>query len=148
MKYLITHPEYVFASANDYRDLLLYLDGERNAWYNAMTKPIDARSVFFLNDDLDLKMFLVFFLSSLILVLIIYVRDGKDEGGVIKMILLVCYIILITIPLGILIFHGDLQDLARHSYTNIIQLNLGFVLFYLFMADVLMMKMRIVAAKK
>ena len=148
MKYLITHPEYVFTSAIDYRDALLYLDGERNAWYQGTAKPFDARFVFFLNDDRDLKMFLVLFLSSLILVLIIYVRDGKEDGGHIMRVLLISYMIITAIPLGILIFHGDLMDLARHSYTNIIQLNLGFVLFYLFMADVLMMKMRMGAAKK
>ena len=148
MKYLITHPEYVFTSAIDYRDALLYLDGERNAWYQGTAKPFDARLVFFLNDDRDLKMFLVLFLSSLILILIIYVRHGKDDRGHIMRILLISYVIFIAIPLGLLIFHGDLMDLARHSYTNIIQLNLGFLLFYLYMSDLLMMKMRMGAAKK
>jgi hypothetical protein len=150
MKYLITHPTYVFSSAFDYRDPLLYLDGTPDAWFHEMVKPMDTRilSIFFLNDERDLKMFLVLFLSSLIAVFIVYVRHGKDHGGHIMMILLVCYIILITIPIGILIFHGDLMDLARHSHTNIIQLNLGFVLFYLFMADLLMMKMRPGTAKK
>ena len=151
MKYLITHPKYAFSSAFDYKDPLLYLDGTPNAWFHEMVQPIDARilSVFFLNDDRDLKMFLVLFLSSLILVLIIYVgRHGKDVEGHIMTILLVCYIILITIPLGILIFHGDLMDLARHSFTNIIQLNLGFVLLCLFMADLWMMKMRMGTVKK
>ena len=151
MKYLITHPRYLFSSAFDYRDPMLYLDGTPNAWFHEMVKPIDARilSVFFLNDAHDLKVFMVLCPLSLILVFIVYVRrHGKDDGGHIMMILLICYIIFITIPLGILIFHGDLMDLARHSYTNIIQLNLGFVLFYLFMADLLMMKMRMGAVKK
>ena len=142
MKYLITHPKYTFSSAFDYRDALLYLNGERNAWYQGTAKPFDARFVFFLNDDRDLKMFLVLFLASLILVLTIYVRHGKDNRGHIMRILLIGYVIIIAIPLGMLIFHGDLMDLARHSYTNIIQLNLGFVLFYLYMADLLMMKMK------
>ncbi|OGO02681.1 MAG: hypothetical protein A2Y72_07440 [Chloroflexi bacterium RBG_13_53_26] len=143
MKYLITHPKYVVSSAFDYRYLLLYPNGERNIWYKS-AKPIDARilSVFFLNDDVDLKMFLAIFIFSLILLFIIYFKYGNDDGEQMTMILLICYIILITIPLGILIFHGDLMDLARHSFTNIVQLNLGVVLFYLFMADLLMMKMR------
>ncbi len=142
MKYLITHPKYVFTSALDYRDLLLYLHGTRNVWYHATAKPFDPRSIFFLNDDRDLKMFIVLSLSSLILVLILYVRHGRDDSGDIMRILLIGYIIFITIPIGILIFHADLMDLARHLYTNIIQLNLGFVLFYLYMADLLMMKMK------
>jgi len=143
MKYLITHPKYVVASAFDYRDLLLYLDGEHNIWHkNAKSINIRILSVFFLNDDVDLKMFLALLLSSLILLFIIYYKQGKDDGEHITMILLTCYIILITIPLGILIFHGDLMDLARHSFTNIVQLNLGVVLLYLFIADLLMMKMR------
>jgi hypothetical protein len=150
MKYLIDHPQYVLTSAFDYRDPLLYLDGSQNAWNYSKAKPINARilSVFFLNDDHDLKVFMVLFTFSLLVILIIYVRHAKDDVGDIKMILLVCYIILITIPLGILIFHGDLMDLRRHSFTNIIQLNFGVVLFYFFMADFLMMRMRMEAVKK
>jgi hypothetical protein len=150
MQYLITHPQYVFASAFEYREPLLYLAGGQNAWYREMTKPIDTRilSFFFLNDDHHLKVFVVLFTCSLLVILIIYVRDRKNCGGHIKMIFLVCYILFITIPLGILIFHGDLQDLARHSFTNIIQLNLGVVLFYLFVADLLMMKMKMGTIKQ
>jgi len=149
MKYLITHPKYVVASAFEYRNLLLYLNGERNVWYK-MAKPIEVRmlSVFFLNDDVDFKMFLALFFSSLILLFIIYIKHGRDDGEHMRMTLLICYIILITVPLGILIFHGDLMDLARHLFTNIVQLNLGIVLFYLFMVDILMTKMRMDDIKK
>src|SRR4030043_25316 len=78
MKYLITHPKYVVSSAFDYRYLLLYPNGERNIWYKS-AKPIEARmlSVFFPNDDVDLKMFLALFFFSLILLFIIYFRHGK-----------------------------------------------------------------------
>jgi hypothetical protein len=150
MKYLITHPRYVFSSAFEYRDLMLYLDGKPNAWFYEMAAPINARilSVFFLNDYPDLKVFIVLCPLSLILVFIIYMRKGKDTEGHFMMIPLIFYIILMTIPLGLLSFHGDTLDVARHLFTNIIQLNSGFVLFYLFMADLLMMKMRMEAVKK
>jgi hypothetical protein len=49
--------------------------------------------------------------------------------------LLISYIILITVPHAIMVFHGDLMDLPRHQYTNIVQLNIGVVLFYLLTAD-------------
>lgn len=147
MKYLITHPKYVFTSAFEYRDPLLFLHGTRNVWYHATAKPYDPRSIVFLNDDRDLKMFIVLFLSSLIMVIISYVKQGRDDRGDIMRILLTSYIIFMAIPIGLLIFHADLMDLARHSYTNIIQLNLGFVLFYLCMADILMRKMKRCAIK-
>lgn len=149
MKFLITHPGYVFSSAYEYRDKLLYLDGAPNAWFHEMVKPLEAKilSVFFLNNDRDLKMLFVLFPVSLLAAFIVYIRNRRDYEAHIMTVLLVCNIILMTIPLGILIFHGDLMDLARHSFTNIIQLNLGVVLFYLFTADLLMMKLRKAAAK-
>jgi hypothetical protein len=108
-----------------------------------MVKPLEARilSVFFLNNDRDLKMLFVLFPVSLLAAFIVYIRHRRDYEAHIMTALLVCNIILMTVPLGILIFHADLMDLARHSFTNIIQLNLGVVLFYLFTADLLMMKM-------
>jgi hypothetical protein len=150
IKYLITHPEYVFSSAFEYRDLLLYMGGTPNAWFYEMTAPINARilSVFFLNDYRDLKVFIVLCPLSLILVFIIYMSKRKGTEGRVMMIPLIFYIILTTIPLGLLMFHGDTLGIERHSFTNIIQMNSGFVLFYLFMADLLMMKMRRSAIEK
>lgn len=150
MKYLITHPEYVFSSAFEYRDLLLYMGGTSNAWFYEMAAPINARilSVFYLNDYRDLKVFIVLCPLSLIFVFIIYMRKRRDTEGHVMMIPLIFYIILTTIPLGLLMFHGDTLGIERHSFTNIIQMNSGVVLFYLFMADLLMMKMRMGAVEK
>ena len=147
MKYLITHPEYVVTSALEYRDVLIYPYGIRNV-LSKMAKPVEAKilSVFFINNDSDLKMFLDLFFCSIIL-LGFYSKQKKNDVKV-TMILLIGYIILITIPLGLLIFHGDIMDLERHMFTNIIQMNLGVLLFYLFMADMLMMKMRMDDIKK
>jgi hypothetical protein len=145
MKYLINNPTYVLSSVFEYINPLIYLDGTSNAWFYDMSIPIEARflSIFFLNNDRDLKMLFVLLPASLIFILLLYMkRIFKHFREHIRIIFLMLYIMLITVPIGILIFHGDLMDLSRHSFTNIIQLNLGIVLFYLFMADLLMIKMR------
>lgn len=145
MKFLISHPTYTFSSAYEHRGVLLYLDGSEKAWFHDMVKPINTKvlSLFFLNNAHNLKVFMVLCPVSLILILIFYpVRQRKNREGHLVTIPLIVYIILTTIPIGMLIFHGDIMDLARHSFTNIIQLNVGVVLFYLFMVDLLIMRMR------
>lgn len=141
MKYLISHPEYVLTSAYQYRDGLLYFNGERNGWLQGTAKPFVAGFKLFLNDVYDLKRFLLLFFASLVMILFLFAKEGKDAQKDITKILLSGYLLWITVPLGLLIFHGDLMDLARHSYTNIVQMNVGILLFYLYMADLLMRKM-------
>lgn len=145
MKFLITHPTYMLTSAYENRGVLLYLDGSEKAWFHDMVKPINTKvlSLFFLNNAHDLKVFMVLCPVSLMLILVFYrTRQRKNTEGHLLTIPLIVYIILTTIPIGMLIFHGDIMDLARHSFTNIIQLNVGVVLLYLFTADLLMMRVR------
>jgi hypothetical protein len=140
MKYLIMNPKYVVSSALEYRDVLIYPYGIRSV-LSKMAKPVEANilSVFFINNDADLKTFLGLFLFSFVL-LIIFKKSNKNNEQSTILILLISYIIFITLPLGLLIFHGDIMDLERHMFTNIIQMNLGIIMFYLFITDVLIKK--------
>ena len=137
-KYLLTHPAYTLQSAYDYRSPLLFINDVPNAWYHDMAKPIDLRilSHLFLNTERDLRLFLFFFPSVLIGIgLYAFRKKRDDDGTLIHRILLISYILLITIPHAVLVFHGDLMDLLRHQFTNIVQLNIGIALFFLLAAD-------------
>ena len=137
-KYLLTHPVYTLQSAYQYRAPMLFMSATPNVWYHDMAKPIDLRflSFLFLNTQRDLRQFLVL-LPPILVGICVYAfwRKREDNGQLIQRILMICYVILITIHHAILIFHGDLMDLRRHQYTNIIQLNIGVVLFFLLAAD-------------
>jgi hypothetical protein len=138
LKYLLTHPAYTLQSAYHYRGPLLFINDVPNAWYHDMAKPIDLRilSHLFLNTERDLRFFLVFLPSALIGIgLYAFRKKRDDDGTLIRRILLISYILFITIPHAILVFHGDLMDLLRHQFTNIIQLNIGIALFFLLAAD-------------
>lgn len=137
-KYLLTHPAYTLQSAYQHRATMLFLSAIPNVWYHDMAKPIDLRvlSYLYLNTERDLRQFLVLFPTILIGISLYAFRNKRDyDGTLIRRILFIFYIILVTIPHAILVFHGDLMDLRRHQYTNIIQLNIGIVLFFLLAAD-------------
>ncbi len=150
MRYLLTHPEYTLLSAYYYRGAMIFPDDVRNAWDIEINSPINLHllSPLLLNDERELRMFLALFPSALILIGLVWIwRARGDSGTQIHQILLVSYMILITIPHAILVFHGDLMDHPRHQYTNIIQLNIGVVLFYLLSADWWLGAMRLSAKK-
>jgi hypothetical protein len=137
-KYLFTHPAYTLQSAYHYRAQMLFMSATPNVWYHDMAKPIDLRvlSYLFLNTERDLRQFLILIPFVLIGISYSAFRKRRDEDGtLVHQILLIFYLILITIPHAILVFHGDLMDLPRHQYTNIVQLNVGIVLFFLLAAD-------------
>jgi hypothetical protein len=138
MKYLMTHPAYTLQSAYHHRDEMIFPGGHRNLWYDEVKKPLNLKllSHLFLNDVRDVRMFLVLFPSILILIGPAWLLRGREDfGGQIDQIFLISYIILITVPHAVLVFHGDLMDHARHQLTNILQLNIGVVLFYLLTAN-------------
>jgi hypothetical protein len=137
-KYLLTHPVYTLQSAYHDRGVLIFPGGTLNAWYHEMAKPVNLRflSPLFLNNEGDVRMFLVLFPFALIGIGFYWIRRRRDDTEAqIHQILLISYIILIAVPHAILVYHGDLMDLPRHQYTNIIQLNVSIMLFYLMTAD-------------
>jgi hypothetical protein len=138
MKYLLTYPAYTLQSAYIYRGSMLFFGDIQNTWYFEFKKPLNLRipSPLFLNDERDVQMFVVLFPLAIILLGLVWIRRGKEDfGRQMHHTLLISYIILVTVPHAIMVFHGDLMDLPRHQYTNIVQLNIGIVLFYLLTAD-------------
>jgi hypothetical protein len=145
-RYLIAHPGYVFSEAFNARDILLFLMGEQDAWFHKMVKPIPTKmfSIFFINNEQRLRFFLFIFIVAAILVCVEHIGKRKgNAGGYLKNIHLILYIILITIPYGLLCYHGDPMEVDRHALSNIIRLNVGVVLLYMFMIDLLINNMRI-----
>ena len=151
-KYLLTHPTYTLQSAYYYRHGMLFPSsmGHFDVWYHKVKKPLNLRvlSLLFINHESDIRMFLVLFSSALILIGLVWIQRGSENfGGQMKSILLISYIILITAPHAVLVFHGDLMDHGRHQLTNILQLNIGIVLFYLLMADWWLAAMRLLVKR-
>jgi hypothetical protein len=145
-KYLITHPGYVFSEAFNARHLLLFLMGEQDAWFHKMVKPIPTKliSIFFINNEQQLRFFVFIFIVATILVCAEHIGKRKENAiGYFNNIYLILYIILISVPYGLLCYHGDPMEVDRHALSNIIRLNVGGVLLYMFMMDFLMNYMRI-----
>lgn len=143
-KYLITHPGYVFLDAFYSRMPLLFLMAEQDAWFQRTVKPVPSKlfSIFFVNNEKQLRFFLFIFLAVMILACVEYVCKKKGQpGGYLKNIHLILYMIVITLPYGLLCYHGDPMEVDRHALSNIIRLNVGSVLLYIFMIDLLINKM-------
>jgi hypothetical protein len=140
-KYLITHLGYVFSEAFNARELLLFLMGEQDAWFHKTVKPIPTKlfSMFFINNEQRLRFFLFIFIVATILVCVEHIGKRKAKKiGYFNNIYLILYIILISVPYGLFCYHGDPMEVDRHALSNIIRLNVGVVLFYMFMIDFLM----------
>jgi hypothetical protein len=145
-KYLLTHPGYVFLSAFQAREYLLFLMGEQDAWFHKTVKSVPTKwfSNFFINNERQLRFLLFIFIFAVILVCIEHIGKRNEKTKLYSNNLyLISYIILIAVPYGLLCYHGDPMEVNRHALSNIIRLNVGAVLFYLFVIDLLMNKVRI-----
>ena len=145
-KYLLTHLGYVFSNAFHAREYLLFPMGQQDAWFHKTVTPVPTKwfSNFFINNERQLRFLLFILIFAVILVCVEHAGKRNEKTKVYSNHLyLISYLILIAVPYGLLCYHGDPMEVDRHALGNIIRLNVGVVLFYLFMIDVLMNKVRI-----